>query len=257
MNNESVNNNVSSTGSSRSPVPMADIETASDGYAARFSGSVGQWFLALQADIVQQMLQGHAGATILDVGGGHGQLAFPLSRQGYDVTVLGSAPECVQRIQAEVDAQKMKYVTGNLLELPFEDNSFDVVICFRLIPHCEQWELLIAEMCRVASRAVIVDYPTSQSINCLTDMLFGAKKKIEKNTRPYTLFKHREIAAAFEPQNYHVAQRVPQFFLPMVLHRALKNRSISSAMEKVCKTLGLTRLWGSPVILQANPNENR
>ncbi|NCC49756.1 MAG: class I SAM-dependent methyltransferase [Spartobacteria bacterium] len=237
--------------------PMADLETASENYAGRFSGPVGAWFLDIQAAIALDMLNTYPRASILDVGGGHGQLAVPLSRQGYEVTVLGSHPDCCRRIQQDVEAGKMKYATANLLELPFAENSVEVAICFRLLPHCAEWRRVIDELCRVASNAVIVDYPTGQSMNCLTDMLFGAKKKIEKNTRPYTLFRHRDIMEAFEKNNYRVARRVPQFFLPMVLHRALKHRSLSSIMEKGCAALGLTRLWGSPVILKALCGEIR
>ena len=39
---------------------------------------------------------------MLDVGGGHGQLAIPLCRAGYRVTVLGSDASCRRRLEALV-----------------------------------------------------------------------------------------------------------------------------------------------------------
>jgi len=82
----------------------ADIETASDDYAGRFAGAVGAWMLKIQEAAVLDLLQDHPGVTVLDVGGGHGQLAVPLCREKYPVTVVGSAEVCRRRIAALVDA---------------------------------------------------------------------------------------------------------------------------------------------------------
>ncbi|MDQ2673475.1 MAG: methyltransferase, partial [Chloroflexota bacterium] len=69
----------------------ADVESSSEAYARRFAGPVGQWFLELQARLTLESLAGlPPGATILDVGGGHAQLAPPLVEAGYRVTVVGS-----------------------------------------------------------------------------------------------------------------------------------------------------------------------
>ena len=48
-----------------------------------------------------------------------------------------------------------------------------------------------------------------------------------------------------------------QFFLPMVLHRMIGRRGISAALEGLCRGLGLTRLWGSPVIALFVPDTRR
>jgi 2-polyprenyl-3-methyl-5-hydroxy-6-metoxy-1,4-benzoquinol methylase len=228
----------------------ADIETSSDGYAARFRGPVGAWMLDVQARITLDLLATVPGATVLDVGGGHGQLAIPLCRSGYPVTVLGSSDACRQRIAAPVNQGQCRFVTGNVIDLPFPDRSFDVAISFRLLPHCEAWPTLIRELCRVARRTVIVDYPTSQGLNAMAPALFGAKQKLEGNTRAWRLFRHDEVEAAFRDNGYALRRRVGQFFLPMVLHRVLHCRPLSRALEGACRAAGLTRRWGSPVIVE-------
>ena len=228
----------------------ADIETSSDDYAARFAGAAGAWMLSVQEKIVLHWLKQRPGATILDVGGGHGQLALPLARAGFAVSVLGSDGVCVRRIEAEVNAERIKFSVGDLVTLPYPDHSFDVVVSIRLLPHCTAWPKLIAELCRVAKSAVIVDYPTDQSLNFFSAALFGAKKKIEKNTRPFTLFRHRAVAAEFARHGFAVAARKGEFFLPMVLHRMLKCPALSAALEGICGILELKRLFGSPVLAQ-------
>lgn len=228
----------------------ADIETSSDEYAARFSGPVGEWMLSVQESMTLGLVERRAVSAILDVGGGHGQLAVPLCRKGYPVTVLGSAESCRQRVAGIVDSGACRFQVGNVIELPFPDRSFDTVICFRLLTHCGQWPVLIRELCRVARLDVIVDYPTSQSLNNVAPMLFKAKKKIEGNTRTWTLFRHEEVFGEFRKHGFAVAGRRAQFFLPMVLHRALKSRTASAALERACEALGLTQRWGSPVIIR-------
>lgn len=231
------------------PREVADIETASDAYAARFSGTIGAWMLSLQERLTLDLLADLPGATVLDVGGGHGQLARPLCRDGYHVTVLGSDESCQNRIADLVTVGACAFRTGNVIALPFPDGAFDVALSFRLLTHCTAWPVLVGELCRVARRRVVIDYPTSQSLNAIAPALFGAKRQFEGNTRTWMSFRHADIEEAFARHGFKPVRRAPQFFLPMVLHRALKCRPLSAALEKACTALGLTRRWGSPVII--------
>ena len=228
----------------------ADIETSSEAYAARFAGPTGAWMLHVQETIVLDLLKSLQAVTVLDVGGGHGQLAGPLCRAKFKVTVVASAESCRQRLVAGADSGQCQFKVGNLIQLPFSDRSFDVVLCFRLVTHCERWPQLISELGRVTRQAVILDYPTSQSLNRLAPQLFGAKKKLEGNTRTFRLFRHDELEREFNRHGFRTARRVGQFFLPMVLHRMLKCRPLSAALESACRRAGLSRRWGSPVIVE-------
>jgi ubiquinone/menaquinone biosynthesis C-methylase UbiE len=228
----------------------ADIETSSDDYAQRFSGEIGSWFLKVQEEAVLKMLTSYPGASVLDVGGGHGQLTGPLIQNGYKVSVLGSAEVCKKRIQEFIDKGCCEFITGDILELPYPDRAFDIVISFRLLPHVTRWKQLIAELIRVARKAVIVDYPSVHSINYISPLLFSFKKQLEGNTRPFTLFSESELLEVFKLYHFIYAERYAEFSLPMVFHRVLKSLRFSSFTEKVCRILGLTQLFGSPVILK-------
>ena len=228
----------------------ADIETSTDQYAARFSGGTGEWMLGVQEKITLDLIQPCKEKKVLDVGGGHGQLSIPLCRDGYSVTVLSSEESCRHRIETIINEGKCTFEVGNIIELPYEDNSFESVICFRLLTHCEQWPKLIEELCRVSAGPVIVDYPTSQSLNKIAPMLFKAKKKLEGDTRNWKLFKHAEVIDEFKKNGYIVKRKKAQFFLPMVLHRAFKLPILSTVLEKICRILGLTYFWGSPMIVR-------
>lgn len=228
----------------------ADIETASEDYTCRFAAEVGAWLLQVQEVATLQMLSAYPGVTVLDVGGGHGQLTLPLIQHGYQVTVLGSAAVCQQRIQPLIDQNRCQFQVGNVLALPYPDRAFDVVLSYRLLAHVSQWQLFLAELCRVAKTAVIIDYPTVKSVNYIAPQLFKLKKGLEGNTRPFTCYREPELLAAFRQQGFTLGDRYAQFFLPMVLHRSLKNPQASALLEQVFRWSGLTRLLGSPVILK-------
>lgn len=233
----------------------ADIETSSADYASRFSGPVGAWFLRVQEQATLRMLRPFTGGTILDVGGGHGQTAAALIQQGYRLTVLGSADSCQERVRDHVAAGRCAFKVGNILDLPYPDRSFDVVLSYRLLPHVTRWEEFLAELARVAKQAIILDYPEVRSINYITPLLFSFKKKLEGNTRTYTCFRRSQLLRVFDRYGFVKTDSYAEFFLPMVLHRKLEAPGLSDAMEKACRLLGLTGLFGSPVILKLSRME--
>lgn len=229
-----------------------DVETASDGYASRFAGSAGRYLLDVQARSVRQVLQRTGRLTVLDVGGGHAQTAALMVADGHEVTVLGSAPEAHERLLGGEQADSIRLVTGDLLRLPFPDASFDLVLAVRLLTHMPQWEQLLAEMCRVARRYVVIDYPRPRGVNALTPLLFRLKRRIEGNTRTYRNFSDRQIAAAFRKNGFALEERVGQFVLPMVVHRISGSGVVPRGLERIARELGLSYALGSPVIVRAD-----
>ena len=227
-----------------------DIETSSEDYARRFTGEVGEYFLAVQTAAVLEMLAPWPGARVLDVGGGHAQLAPPLMAQGFEVTVTGSAEVCRQRLDRALSPGSFAFQVCALDRLPFADRSFDVALAFRLLTHLDGWREQVAELCRVAARAVIVDYPDTRSFNRLYAPLFNWKKAVEGNTRTFHSFAPGEVPAELERHGFGRPVERRQFFLPMVVHRAVGRAGISRTAERVSAALGLTRRLGSPVILR-------
>jgi len=228
-----------------------DVETSSDGYAARFAGPAGRYMLGVQEAAVRSMLADlPPGASVLDVGGGHGQLAGPLARLGFKVTVFGSTAACRARVGDGPPGNPIGFDAGDLLALPYADRSFDAVVSVRLVSHMDDWEGLVAELCRVARRSVVIDYPALASVNALSLLTFGVKKRIERNTRTYRSFWASELARAFGRHGFRPARSVRQFAIPMVAHRVMKGRWPARAAETLLRSVGATRLLGNPVILR-------
>jgi SAM-dependent methyltransferase len=231
----------------------ADIGTSSEDYARRFTGAVGRWFVETQTRLTLSVLSAlPAGASILDVGGGHAQIAPPLIEGGYEVTVVGSDPVCGARLAPWISNGTCKFEVANLRALPYPDRSFDAVVCLRLLPHSVDWNGLIAELCRTARRSVVIDYPSLRSANLLSEYLFDLKKGIEVNTRRFISFTPRQIHSAFTANGFLVRSERPQFLLPMVLHRLGKRATLSRLAEAPGRLLGITRWFGSPIIVRAD-----
>jgi len=230
----------------------ADIETSSADYARRFSGQAGKYLLDVQSQAVRRIVEGLRPGHVLDVGGGHGQLVDDFVAMGWKVTVAGSDAQCEHNLRQLHGKRNCSFVTTNLLHLPFATAQFDLVISVRLLSHANLWQDLMRELCRVARRTVVIDYPSQSGLNALTPLLFGLKKAFEGNTRTYTNFSRREIERALEQTPFRVTREIKQFFLPMVVHRATHAVAPVRWAEGIARGVGLTALFGSPVILRAD-----
>jgi SAM-dependent methyltransferase len=228
----------------------ADVETSSEGYARRFSGGVGTWFLKMQESATLRMLAPYRGATVLDVGGGHGQVTGALIAHAHRVTVFGSAQSCRRRIERFIAAGTCTFESGDLLRLPYPDRSYDVVLSYRLLPHATRWRALLLELGRVTRHALLIDVPIARSVNCLAPRLFALKKRLEGNTRSFTVFDEHTVVDVAASAGLAVGDRYAQFCLPMALHRALRTPRLSAVSERLLRVAGATGRFGSPVILK-------
>ena len=227
-----------------------DISSSTDDYAKRFSGEIGNWLLEVQEAALYFLLDDEFYTSVLDVGGGHGQIATSLAKKRMKITVTGSNSQCAKRLAPLISENKINFIESNLLALNVPDRSFDLVTSFRILPHLDNWEKFINELCRVSNKAVIIDFPLINSINFFGGYFFQLKKKLEHNTRTYHSFLMKEVIDVFTENGFSVRGVYKQYFLPMVLHRILKNRKLSITLESFFKFLKLTDLFGSPVVIR-------
>lgn len=227
-----------------------DVETASDSYALRFAGAAGAYLLAKQEAAIRAVLGGWRGGSVLDVGGGHAQLTPILRSLASEVLVFGSDERSLERVRREFP--DCATAAGNLLELPFESRTFDLVVAARLLPHVRNWPRLLSELCRVARATVVFDYPRRTGFNGMTPLLFPLKLRLEGNTRRYRNFGDAELDAALAACGFETRTREAQLLLPMVVHRRARGAAPLRMVECAAKGLRITRPFGSPVVLRAD-----
>lgn len=255
--NHAVNSSEKDTvGRPKKTEEACDLHSSSEDYGRRFKGAVGRWMLDVQLSGVRRLLALCPAATVLDVGGGHAQVAPPLSEDGHEVTVLASSQEALGLV-AELERPLLHAAIGSLGDLPFPPGSFDVVVALRMLPHVSDWPAFLGGLCRVARHGVVVDFPTSGGVNALQPILFGLKRRVERNTRRFTTMSRRQVAEVLARHGFEPKEEIRQFVLPMVLHRALGRRRLSARLEAVLRGVGLDRVVGGPVLMLAVPRRAR
>ena len=97
--------------------------------------------------------------TIIDVGCGEGYLLYCLEKK-YPQSSLFGLDLTNGRIQAtKKHVPKAKLLRGDIFELPFPDNTFDVVICSELLEHLTDYPKAISELIRITKKRLIVTVP--------------------------------------------------------------------------------------------------
>ncbi len=87
-------------------------------------------------------------SKILDLGCGNGISARLLNEAGFDVVGTDISPLFLQDAQAWTNP-KLRYRVCDVMELPFESGSFDVICSNELIEHLPDVETALTEMVRV------------------------------------------------------------------------------------------------------------
>lgn len=107
-----------------------------------------------------ERLQIPPGVSMLDLACGAGQLTVPAARKGIRVTGLDLAQNLVDRANERLRAENLEgqVLQGDAEDLPFEDNSFDVVLSligamFAPRPHLVAQEML--RVCRPGGQIIM------------------------------------------------------------------------------------------------------
>ncbi|MEO0821068.1 MAG: bifunctional 2-polyprenyl-6-hydroxyphenol methylase/3-demethylubiquinol 3-O-methyltransferase UbiG [Pseudomonadota bacterium] len=99
----------------------------------------------------ERSLPGWDGRAVLDLGCGGGFLAEALARRGAAVTGIDPAEGAIASAKRHAAAEglEIRYETGVGEALPFEDASFDAVVCVDVLEHVADLDRVVAEIARV------------------------------------------------------------------------------------------------------------
>ena len=121
--------------------------------------------------------------VILDAGSGPGRYAVDLARKGYRVVMFDLLYEMLQLGQQKVAETKMQekvmLVEGNIVTLPYKDNSFDAVISlgapFSHITDSQARSSAVAEIARVVKQGGQVFLTGLVRLACYRGAVFWLK----------------------------------------------------------------------------------
>lgn len=87
--------------------------------------------------------------TILDVACGEGYGSHFLAESAHSVMGIDVDPKAIEHAQQRYQASNLQFMQADACDLPIEDQSIDVVVCFETLEHLEDHDGLMASFKRV------------------------------------------------------------------------------------------------------------
>jgi 2-polyprenyl-3-methyl-5-hydroxy-6-metoxy-1,4-benzoquinol methylase len=117
-------------------------------FAERFDPEMNHYDLQRRLEIVygELLTDDLAGKQLLDAGCGTGWFSQRACERGAKVTSLDVGEKLLAQVAKKCDSKR---VVGDVLDLPFEDASFDFVVCSEVIEHTLEPRRAVLELGRV------------------------------------------------------------------------------------------------------------
>ncbi len=87
------------------------------------------------------------GKKVLDLGGGTGRFAAQMSCSGADVWLLDASPQMLKRALSVLPAERV--FSGDAADMPFPDNTFDIITLVDVFHHIRNQEDTLSECYRL------------------------------------------------------------------------------------------------------------
>jgi SAM-dependent methyltransferase len=231
----------------------ADPATARTFDERRFGGPIGELVASTQARILTDAAADLDHPTVLDVGTGTGRAALLLARHGGLVTGIDASPEmlAVARARAAAAGLDITFRQGDAHAIDAADRAFDLVVCLRVIMHTPDWRKSVRELCRVADRLVVLDFPSARSAAVIESLARKATHAFGRRTEPYRVLNRRIVAAELRRAGFQVRSAHRQFVVPIALHKAVGSVALTTQVEGALARVGLLALLGSPITIVA------
>lgn len=106
---------------------------------------------------------------ILSAGCGRGLIDYWLINVfGYKIILLDNSLECIKKLKKtfkKIDKNKFNLCQASILNIPYPDNSFDLVWNEGTLEHFQKHEYnkALQEICRVSKKYILIDIPYAKS----------------------------------------------------------------------------------------------
>jgi methionine biosynthesis protein MetW len=180
-----------------------------------------------KAQHIIDVCQGRVFKKVLEVGAGDGSILKLLADKNFapEFYAVEISESGVQHIQSRNIANLKAVQLFDGYHLPFDDNSFDLVILSHVLEHVEHERLLLREIKRVARHCVIEvpkDYKTGVDTRIKHFLAYGHINMYTPTSLRYLLFTEgfeveNDLTSIIEPEvtkfNTYVNQKKPKSLL--------------------------------------------
>lgn len=200
----------------------------------RLGNPRGALLSQLDIRLVNSMLQVPADTTLLEIGAGTGRFTLPILERGYKIVATDINASLLEGLRAKVAdagvAKRCTIQTENVFELSFEDNSFDYVYSFHVLPRfltLEDQATAIKEVGRVIKPGgyFLFNYRNSRSpYNLLYRGPAASPVEIKRALTDAELH-------IVNTRGKHISNRKLYNIMPMVANRAFS--AVDRCLQKV------------------------
>jgi ubiquinone/menaquinone biosynthesis C-methylase UbiE len=141
----------------KAPQPMVEVAASSNTRKYSSRNPLLRLVLGRFLGVIKRLISTHNPRTILDAGCGEGFVLKELD-SGLSVGVDVSYDAL---LQAKVTQSGAVYCVGDVMDLPFKDGCFEMVLCFEVLEHLSRPELALKELARVCGGSCILSVPNT------------------------------------------------------------------------------------------------
>jgi len=218
----------------------------------KYGGNFGEYLKNQEITTFMSMIDSDC-ERILDVGSGTGKLSIYMNNGSYQIVSLDNSYEMVEVAKSNAIRSGIVYlpVVCDANFICFNDRVFNYVLASRVLMHLSDWEIGLAEICRVSKKTIIFDFPSALSSSLIDSVFKFVKKLFINDTDCYKTFLISRIIKELKNNHFRPVEIKKEFFLPLIIHRILDSPEFSEKIEKFFKKIGLTDILGSPAIIKA------
>lgn len=164
-------------------------EKVAQRYDAWYLSPVGRYVEQVENDFILELVRPGEKQSLLDVGCGTGNHLLLFQSMGMDVTGIDPSEPMLQVAKDKL-GRRVELHLGVAEDLPFEDNTFDIVTMISSLEFCSNPFQAMAEAFRVAQEKVFLGVLNSISAN-------GVHRKVEGLIRP-GLYRYARLYSIWE-----------------------------------------------------------
>ncbi len=188
-----------------------NFDKIADRYDLWYRTEFGRYADKLERKLILKFAGPKKGEKVLDVGCGTGIYALTFTKMGLEVTCLDMSKRMLDI--AKKKSKDMDVILGNVREIPFKDNTFDLIVGVTLIEFLDEPEKAVKEMRRVLKQngRLILGVLNKFSLFALYERIGG--NETYADARFYSIFELKKFGAKRWDSTMFGVKAMPRFLL--------------------------------------------
>ncbi|MFZ2445290.1 MAG: class I SAM-dependent methyltransferase [Syntrophobacteraceae bacterium] len=183
---------------------------------------MGHYKTKLELEFIYKHLK--PGMKILDIGGGSGRFAIPLSNSGHELTLIDINEEAVQLAKTRCD--KIDYIVGDFLHTNI-DRLFDIAIAIEVLVYAEDLSVAFSKVrdLLVTNGLFIFTAPNRLSWRN------AGRRMLSRNAHKYTEMSPAEYSRIIDTHHFQIESVEGFMWIPCSLSSNSRLVDIFSNLE--------------------------